>query len=99
MKTFWVFYLIIGKFLYRKSSIKPHGGGAYLILDISEMGLLERGGLLAKSNDKDIYDSFISSFTPYFADSTYNFASQIHTFDTVLSRIISKLTFKLVSSK
>ena len=52
-----------GLLSYRKSSIKPPG--AYLILDIPEGGLLERGlirkgGLFKKLDEKDIYVSFIS---------------------------------------
>ena len=56
------------------------------------MGLIREGGLPTKANDKDVYDSFsFSSFTPYLADSTYDFASQIHKFDAVLSETISNL--------
>ena len=42
-------------------------------------------GLFIKSNERDIFDGFISSFTPNSGDSTCNLTSQIHTFDTVLS--------------
>ena len=80
MKTSWVFCLTIGKFLYYKYSIKPPGG-------LFNFGHSREGGLFTKSNDKDIYDSSISSFTPYFVDSTH--------IDTVLSQNISKLTLIL----
>ena len=49
--------------IYRKSSIKPPGG-AYLISDLPEGGLIERGlireggELIHKSSDKDIFGSF-----------------------------------------
>ena len=56
--------------------------GAYLILDAVEGVLIKRGliragaGLISKSNDKDIFGSFSVFFTPYFAESTYNFSGQ-----------------------
>ena len=53
-------------------------------------------GAYSKSQTRmDIDDSFISSFAPFFADSTYDFASQMLTFDTVLLLAISNLTCKL----
>ena len=53
---------------YRKSSIKPPGG----LFNVGrsrgglnrEGGLLERGGLFTKSNDKDIFGSF-SALIPH----------------------------------
>ena len=72
-----------GRVEYRKSYIKPPR--AYVILNIPEGGLPKRrlireGGLVTKSNDKYIYDTF-RIFTPYSADSAYNFTSQVHKLD------------------
>ena len=64
---------------HHKSSIKPPGG-AYLILDLPEGGLIREGGLFTKLCDKD---KLFSSFIPYFAESTYNFMLPIDIFDTV----------------
>ena len=48
---------------YRICSIKPPSPGAYLISNLPEGGLIERGliregGLFIKSSDKDIFGSF-----------------------------------------
>ena len=88
---------------YRKSSIKPMG--VYLILDTPE-GAYQRGGFqrevffregdfFRKLDEKYIDDSFISFFTSYFADSTFNFLSRIHIFDSFLSQPLSELTPKV----
>ena len=82
---------------HRKSSIKPsrglfnfgHSRGGLL-----ERGLIRKGGLFKKLDEEDIYDSFISLFNSYFADSRCSFTSQIHKFDRFLSQTISKLTCK-----
>ena len=67
---------------------------AYLILDTPEGRLIRVGGLFKKLDEDARYNSFISLFNSYFADSRCNFTSQIHKFDRFLSRTMSKLTCK-----
>ena len=43
-----------------------------------------------------MYMIAFSSFIPYFANSTYNFTSEIQKFNTFSSHTISKLTCKLI---
>ena len=59
---------------------------------IRKEGLLERGAY-PQSQMTRIYDSFVSSFTPYSANPTYNLRSQKHPFDTVRSIGISMQTY------
>ena len=55
-------------------------------------GLIREGGSFKKLDEKDIYGVFYLIFV----DSTYNFTSPIHEFDTVLSKTKSKLTCNIL---
>ena len=62
---------------------------------LGERGLKEKGGgLFTKSNDKEINSGFSSPFIQYLAESTYNFACQIHKFDTVFIPYYIKINLK-----
>ena len=69
--------------IYRKSSIKPPGG--LFNFQPSRGGLIreEGEGLFTKSSEKNIFGSFSFLIIPYFPESTYNFTTQIHKFNTV----------------
>ena len=63
---FYLFKTRLSFLMYRKSSITLPGGGAYLISETPEEGLtgslLERRGLVTKSNDTDIRGKSDKSF-------------------------------------
>ena len=67
-----------------KALISPLGG--LFTFGHSKVGLAERG-VYSQNGMTSIYtyDSFMSSFTPYYVDATFNFGSRMHTFDTILS--------------
>ena len=63
-----------------------HGGGAFTF-GYCIRGLI-RTGAYSQINSKGRILSFFSSNTTYFKDLTYNFRSQIHKFDKVLSKFV-----------
>ena len=66
--------------MHRKSSIKP--SGAYLISDLPEGSLLQRGAY-SQNQLSRIYLVAFQFFYPMFAESTYNFTAQIRKFGPV----------------
>ena len=80
---------------YRKSSIKSPGG-AYLISNLPEGGLLERGGLFTKSKDKDIFDSFLVLSTQILRNQHTILRLKYINSTQFLSQTILKLTRKVV---
>ena len=85
-----------------KALLSPWGGGAYLILDLAEGGLIERGliregGLFTKSSDKDIFGSFSVRLSHILRNQQRIFLLKYINSTQFLSQIISKVTCKVVS--
>ena len=77
-----------------KALLSPRG--AYLILDLPEGGLLERGGLFTKSSEKDIFGSFSVLLFHILRIQHTIFRLKYTNSTQFLSQIILKLTCKVV---